>query len=362
MKSVRLLLMAMAFYLPFNLHAMDHTKPEMLPDEHYKEYWEQHVLFEDGTFVTSQFLVANFPWPVGDDHAIMVSTVVTPDGRRTIIKNGRNPGEWGFDKEKFNLFIHTHRIKEENGLHEVHLGADDKNEVNMRGRTEISPLKHKRFEEDDAFMEAAIYQPYLEGEGNWAILQEDGVSFVKGAGKLQGFATHVKLNAPLEDLIDSWLRVSGLEGETAQPVPLLSAVERPDGGKDIVLTLKGVDGSITEFKDVRLKYKKMIKAEKKSSYPSVIEVTAHGGGRKMTGTIRLTRKIDHFNITDHLNFFERGFAQSRASVSNYRYIADYDLTLASATDKQVIRGKALSEYADVIAPKEKKIRRSPRRR
>ncbi len=97
LKLVKRVVVFLSCLLSFSAQAMDHTKPQLLDDKYYKEYWEQHFLFDDGTFVTSQFLVANFPWPVGKDHGIMVATVVSPDGKRTIIKNGRDLGKWGFD-------------------------------------------------------------------------------------------------------------------------------------------------------------------------------------------------------------------------------------------------------------------------
>jgi len=352
---------------PFAAQAMEYGKPQMREDEFYKEYWQQHLLFEDGTFLTSQFLVANFPWPVGKDHGIMVATLVTPDGERKIIKNGRNPGEWGFDPEKFDIFIHNHRLKSDGGRHQILLRADDGSEVTVAGASDLAPLVHPRFERDGGFMESSFYLPFFTGEGNWRIMpDEEGNAVRSGAGQARGFATHVILNSRLPDMMESWLRVSGLQKADDQAAPFLSSIQRPDGKKDILLSLRKGDGQVAKFSDVRLKFRDMQKEDKKSSFPRTIEVAARNDTaavqqESLTGTIRLVRKIDHFNINDHLNFFEKGFAQSRASVANYRYVAEYDLTYATPEGRFQLKGEALSEYADILPPKESKKKKRRRR-
>lgn len=346
--------------MAFSAQAMDHTKPQMLKDKYYKEYWEQHFLFDDGTFVTSQFLAANFPWPVGKDHGIMIATVVKPDGTRTIIKNGRDLGKWGFDPDKFSLYIHTHRVKQEAGQHDLHLMADDKNEVNVTGAATTLPFEHPRYKNGKNVMESAFYLPFFEGQGNWKLTPGKKQPFTNGEGTVQGFGTHVLLNGRLEDLVKNWLRVSGLRGDGTEPIPLLSAIERPDGERDIILNLKNPKGDLTVFTDVKVTYEDFKKGHKNSSYPTVIKISARNCSDTITGSIRLTRKIDHFNIMDHLNFFERGFARSRAATVHYRYIAEYDLDYVTEQGSQKLTGKAFSEFSDILPPKKKKKRKKRR--
>ena len=93
----------------------------MLEDGNYTEYWEQYFYLSDGSLVTSQFLVANFPWPVGKDHGIMLGTLVTPEGKLYTIKNGRDLGKWGFNNDTFDMFIHTHRLKSTTNGYNLHL-------------------------------------------------------------------------------------------------------------------------------------------------------------------------------------------------------------------------------------------------
>ena len=362
MKIIKIFMASLMLFLPVSLQAMDHSKPLMLQDDFYKEYWEQHFLFEDGSFVTNQFLVANFPWPVGKDHGIMITTVVSPDGKRTIIKNGRGPDEWGFDKEKFDLFIHVHRLKSQGNKHEIHIGTKDGNRVNVTVTSPGVPLDHQRYDKKKRYMESSFYMPFVTGQGQWSVLDEETQAFVSGGGKVQGFGTHVIFNGRVEKLLKNWLRVSGLWAEGKdQPVPFLSSIKRADGSEDTLLTLRNADNDIAKFSNITLKYKDIKKGNNHSTYPTVIEVTARNDKASLIGTIRFTRKIDHFNINEHMNFFERNFAESRASVANYRYIADYDLSYVTEKGSTKLTGKALSEYKDILPPKKKKNKRRKRR-
>ncbi len=354
MKLIKLVVLFMSMLLPTMSQAMDYIKPQLLEDKFYKEYWEQHFLFDDGTFVTAQFLAANFPWPVGNAHGIMVANVVSPDGKRTIIKNGRSLGEWGFDSEKFNLFIHTHRLKKDGNHYDIYLGSDEGNEVKAVVSSEIQPFDHKKFTHKKTYMETSVYLPFFEGSGKWQLYQGENQPFKTGEGKVQGFATHTLMTGRLENMLTDWLRVSGLRASDNQPLPFLSAIERPDGSREFILLLKDEAGNITKFSDVTIDYKQNKKAKNGSAYPTLIKIAGKNGKDSLVGTIRLSRKIDHFNIYDHLNFFERSFAMSRASVANYRYIADYDLTYATGHEIKILTGKALSEYQDILGPKKRK--------
>lgn len=357
------LILSLVCLLPFSLQAMDNTKPLMLKDKYYKEYWEQFFLFEDGTFVSSQFTVANLPWPVGKEHGILVATVVSPEGERTVIKNGRNPDKWGFDPEKFDLTLHTHRLKREGDAYDFHIGTKGKNVYDIIGKTEVPALENGRIVDKKGYLESSVYLPYFEGTGSWKVRPDKNQPFASGEGKVQGFGIHVLFTGRVETLLKSWLRVNGLRSEAnSQPLPFLSAIENLDGSHTTTLTLKKTTGEVIHFTDITVEYKDFKEGKKKSTYPTVIELKAVHGGETLSGTIRLTRKIDHFNITEHLNFLERSFTRTRASVTNYRYIAEYDLSYVTAEGPQKITGKALSEYQDIQAPKTKKTGRKKRRR
>lgn len=332
----------------------------MLEDKHYKEYWEQTFLFADGTLVSSQFIAANFPWPVGKGHGIMVSSVITPDGKKAIIKNGRKFGEWGFDPEKFNIFIHTHRLKSDGDNYVHDIGTVGRDIVKLTGKMNFPPLGHERIEVKKGYMDGAIYLPYFQGKGDWKIQHDEEYPFESGAGKVQGFGVHALYTQPVGDLLKSWYRVRGLQSpDHNQPLPFLSVIEKIDGSFDIVLTLKNAAGGISRFSNISVEYQEIKDGRKKSSYPTVIKVKAVKDGESLTGMFRLTRRIDHFNFNDHLNLFEKSFASTRASITSYRYIADYDLSYVTASGTRNLAGKSLSEYQDVQPPKKKK---KPRRK
>lgn len=363
LKLVTVALLSLMYLLPFSLQAMDNTKPLMLKDKYYKEYWEQFFLFDDGTFVSSQFTVANLPWPVGKEHGILVATVVSPEGERTIIKNGRNPDKWAFDPENFDLTLHTHRLKSEGDGYNFHIGTKGGNVYDITGKTEAFTLDNGRINEKKGYLESSIYLPYFEGTGNWNVRPDKKQPFVSGAGKVQGFGIHALFTGRVETLLKSWLRINGLRREdNSQPLPFLSAIENLDGSHTTTLTLKKATGEVIHFSDITVEYKDFKEGKKKSTYPTVIELKAVHEGETLSGTIRFTRKIDHFNINEHLNFLERSFTRSRASVTNYRYIAEYDLTYVTVDGLQKLTGKALSEYQDIQSPKKKKPARKKRRR
>jgi len=364
LRLVKLFLLLSALLLAFSrpLMAMDHSKPQILKDKYYKEYWKQHFLFDDGTFVSSQFLVANLPWPVGKKHGIMIATVVRPDGTRTIIKNGRNFGGWGFNPEKFNLFIFDHRLSKDGDKDVIHIGTVGQDVIDITGKSTVPPLDNKRLTTKKGYMDSSFYLPYFEGTGSWIIQEDKKKPVESGTGRVQGFATHVLFTAPVEKFVKSWLRVSGLRSKDHQPVPFLSSLERPDGDRVIILTLKQPDGKIIRFSDVTVDYKDIKKGRKKSSFPTLYTLTARNGTDRLTGTIRFSRKIDHFNINDDLNFFERTFSSTRASVTSYRYVADYDMDYVTAGGSQNLVGKAFGEYQDILPPKKKKSKRKKRRR
>ena len=120
---------------------IDNIRPQMLEDKNYTEYWEQYFYLSDGTLITSQFLVANFPWPVGKNHGIMLSTLITPKGELYVIKNGRKFGEWGYKEENLDLFIHTHRLNR-NG-DEVNLRLENTMAiVDINSKSNIAPFNH----------------------------------------------------------------------------------------------------------------------------------------------------------------------------------------------------------------------------
>lgn len=338
------------------------SRPAMLQNDNYTEYWEQHFYLDDGTLITSQFLAANFPWPVGKDHGIMLGSLVTPEGKLYVIKNGRDLGEWGFDQDVLDIFIHTHRLKGVSNDYSVHL-ENTMGIVDLELKSNQAPIKHKRYESDNGFIETSFYAPSLTGKGNWQLGPEAGFKPsgpVNNIEKADGFGVHVLMTDKIDMLMKNWTRVIGI-GDS-QIKPFISALTRPDDNKDINFRLFDGNNLLDNFSNVKIENKNMTK-EKDAFYPKLIEISASSEKGTITGTIKYSKKLAHFNLTEHLNFFEKSFARSNPMVANFRYLVDYDLVYKTSEGEKNLTGKALSEYTDISPAKKapaKKRRRSRR--
>lgn len=360
LKFLKTFLTALIFTAAFNgqTFAIDNNSPLMLKDDNYTEYWEQYFYLNDGSLVTSQFLVANFPWPVGDDHGIMLGTLVTPEGKQYVIKNGRDLGKWGYDTNNLDIFIHTHTLKKTENGYSLHL-ENTMGVVDLTLQSHQGPFNHKKYSSEDGTIETSFYAPYLTGFGNWQLGQEAGFNPagpVHNAESLTGFGVHVVMTDKVDKFIKNWARVISVNDEG--PKLFISAINRPDGSEDFILKLLDKNNIIDSFSNIKINYLNMTK-EKDGNYPKAIEISASGDKGTIAGTIQLTQKITYFNLNDHLNFFEKSFAKSNPSVSNFRYLADYNLVYKTNEEEKSLIGKALTEYVDIMPPK--KIS-TPRRR
>ncbi len=244
----------------------DNNSPAMLDNNNYTEYWEQYLYLNDGSLITSQFLVANFPWPVGDEHGVMLGTLVTPEGELFVIKNGRDLGEWGYSKNALDIFIHTHRLKQQNGGYSVHL-ENTMAIVDMELTHHLTTFDHNKYSSEDGFIDTSFYAPFLSGRGNWQLGPEAGFDTggpVHNADQVTGFGVHVLMTDKVDKLINNWARVEGVSSQEAKP--FLSAITRPDKKEDIIFKLLGNGEVIDEFNDIDIKYERMTK-EKDASYP-----------------------------------------------------------------------------------------------
>lgn len=343
-------------------HDLDHRKPMMLEDKNYTEYWEQFFYLSDGSLVTSQFLVANFPWPVGKEHGIMLGTIVTPEGELYVIKNGRDLGKWGYNENALDFFIHTHRLKALKDGYSVHL-ENTMGIVDLQLTSNQPAANHKSFSSDDGFIETSFYAPSLTGSGNWQLGPEAGfdpAGPVHNVDHATGFGVHVVMTDKVDQLIKYWSRIVGVGTEGVKP--FLSSITRPDSKEDIILKLFDGNEELDDFSDVDITYDN-ITDEKGASYPKTINISATSDKGTLNGSFKYTKKFAHFNLTEHLNFFEKSFAKSNPSVTNFRYLVDYNLVYKTAEGEKTLNGKALSEYTDIMPAKKapaKKRRRNRR--
>jgi hypothetical protein len=299
--------------------------------------------------------------PVGKDHGIMLGTLVTPEGKQYVIKNGRKLGKWGYKENYLDLFIHTHRLTGHGDKYTVHL-ENTMATANLELKSSIAPFDHNSYSSADGFIETSFYAPSLEGVGNWQLGPEAGFDPpgpVHNITKAEGFGVHVLMTDKVDKLISNWTRVIGVG--TSDAKPFLSAITRPDGSEDIILKLIDGNAVLDQFSNIDIKYKDM-KKDKDTSYPMEIELSATSDKGTISGSIKNKKKLSHFNLKDEQNFLERSFAKSNPSVINFRYSADYELVYKTEAGEKVLSGKALGEYTDVVAAKKAPAKRRRNRR
>ena len=340
----------------------DSHKPLMIKDKNYTEYWEQFFYLSDGSLVTNQFLVANFPWPVGNGHGIMLGSLVTPEGKLYVIKNGRNRENWGYNEKVLDFYIHTHRLKSVRDGYSIHL-ENTMGTIDLELKSNQSPLSHKKFSSSNGFMETNFYAPSLIGNGKWQLGPEAGFELmgpVHTIDQASGFGVHVIMTDTADQLIKNWVRIFGIGNDDIKP--FLSSITRPNGEEEIILKLFDVNEEFDSFKDVDITYDNII-VERGVSYPTTIKISAKSNKGDLDGTFKYTKKIAHFNLNEHLNFFEKSFSKTNPLVNNFRYLVDYSLVYKTAEGEKTFASKALSEYTDItsaIKTPPKKRRRNRR--
>jgi len=291
----------------------------------------------------------------------MLGTLVTPEGELYVIKNGRNPGKWGFKEDELDMFIHTHRLSGTGDDLSVHL-ENTMAIVDLSLKSNQAILNHKRYSSEDGFIETSIYAPHLRGYGNWQLGPEAGFKPsgpVHNVDEATGFGVHVLMTDKVDMLIKNWTHVLGLGNDG--PKPFLSAITRPDDSQDIIFRLFDGDAVVDSFSPVKISYQNLTK-EKEASYPKSIEISAQGEKGDIKGTLKFTKKFTHFNLKKHLNIFEQSFAKLNPSVTNFRYLIDYNLVYKTSEGETSLQGKALGEYTDIMPAKKVPVKRRRSRR
>ena len=337
-------------------------KPLMLKSKNYTEYWEQFFYLSDGSLITSQFLVANFPWPVGNEHGVMLGTLVTPEGKLYVIKNGRNRENWGYNEKELDFFIHTHRLKTIDNGYSIHL-ENSMASIDLQLKSNQLPLSHKKFSSSNGFMETSFYAPSLIGNGKWQLGPEAGFESmgpVQTIDQASGFGVHVIMTDTADQLIKHWVRILGIGN--ADIKPFLSSITRPNGDEEIILKLFNANEEFDSFKDVDITFDNII-IEKGVSYPTTINISAKSNNGNLNGTFKYTKKIAHFNLNEHLNFLEKSISKTNPLVNSFRYLVDYSLVYKTAEGEKTFASKALSEYTNITSStitSQKKRRRNRR--
>lgn len=357
-----LLALAAQFGNAFADEKLDNIKPALLKGSEYNEYWLQYFLFEDGSYLTTQFSIVNFPF--NKHKAIMLSTLITPDGKRYIIQNGRGRSDWTFDPERLNITFSrdiNHNIQGSFPDYSMTV-HNTMAEANLTLKSTLPPLEHDVYSpKKNKKMAVSLYAPHFEATGKWRLGEEAGApadSPWNDFGKGEGFGLHVLMNGPIDKLMNSWLRVFGLKGDGGERI-ILSSIERPDGKRDNELILHN-GGTLTTFSEIEVGVIEQ-QPNGKKDFPKVIYLKANNDEGILEGTITFAKKLQHFRLQEHVSTLERLILSAFPTFSRYHYVADYNLLYTTAEGSKKITGKALSEYNQVdSATRPKKKRRRHR--
>ncbi|MBL4782904.1 MAG: hypothetical protein JKX92_11745 [Porticoccaceae bacterium] len=336
--------------------------PALYADTDYSEYWEQQFLFDNGTMVTSQFLIANFPF--SKRHSLMVATLKQPGEKTIIVKNGRKRSGWHFDSAAPRLAIYQHELS---GTHpdyraKLHNTAAeiDLTYTASRNAVQLVSANNKL-----GLPEVSILAPYAVATGKWRPGPEIGGAGPEGdwkdLGRGKRYALHVLQRKNLNKVLRRWFRFTALANTENSPAgsqtkapeaytPILHRFETPSGEILSVLILLSPSEAPIRFDDIQLT---TIKGQ------HAWRISAATAGVEITGTLETTATVDDFILSDHLNTLEKMVAGTIANIARHRYAATYALTLKQGGKQIMLQGRALAE--EIILSKIKKKQRRQRR-
>ncbi|MCJ9429630.1 hypothetical protein [Kordiimonas marina] len=323
--------------------AREPVAPIMSDKSHYSEYWEQIFLMDDGTLFTSQFTIANFPF--SKHRGLMLSTLVWPDGKTVVIKNGRSRKGWDYDAVNHQLKIYQHTLKPTEDGYALHL-HNTAAEARMDFQPMAEPLTFLKWEAGKSDYGVTYYAPEATAKVSWRPGPEidgpgdDGPWMALGSGT--GFGVHVIQTDSLENMFSSWMRALPL-GKTDGDRPVFNWMVKPGGKAVAQLSLIDSKGQLITLTDVQFD------ADKDGN---VWHVRAKGNGVALKGAYRLEKSVDTFALGDHLTAIEKMAAGTLAQLKRQRYQASYDFTLSRKGHKTALKGRALAEILKLDAGKE----------
>lgn len=331
-----------------------YTQPQLLPQKGYTETWDQHIFFEDGTFVTARFLIANFA--ASNPRAFVISTMVTPDGKKYTIKNGRDRDGWSFDPKKFDLRIAGHRLNGEPPNFQMHL-HNNTAEALLKVQAVAPSWQVGRLccgTSPQAYQDMIAYVPVAEAEGWYRPGTDSGGKGdeepwrpLKGG---RGFATHYVNSLSVEKVARNWLHFFAFDSEGQRVLPGLVAMSLPHAGKMARFALLNAQKPEFETDLVTVDVIKSQTQGKTRDVPAAVRITAKGQNRQVTGTITFDRLLETIVLKDKLTWVERMFASSLPSTAQFYYLVRYDFKVETAGVTQTLTGKGLVEYTAIGKP------------
>lgn len=345
--AIALLLSAAGMSFTLSVSASSIDEPRLYEDSDYNEYWEQQFLFGDGTMVTSQFLIANFPF--SKQHGLMVATLKRPEENTVIVKNGRQRDGWNFDASEPKLSIYQHQLA---GAHPGYLVRLDNTaaevDILYTATNGAIPLIDK--DNNLGLPEVSLYAPTAKAYGRWRAGPEIGGAGTDGdwqeLGAGGGYGIHVVQRENMNASLRRWKRFTSMDSKGAFE-PVLHEFETPKGDEKKILILISKFGDPIRFEDVTLTENGSDKSWK---------VSAQGNGATLSGTLKANGNIDEFILEDHLNHLEKLAAGSLSDIKRYRYSGEYSMTLTVNGKDHALSGRALAEDIHLGEVKKKKRR------
>jgi hypothetical protein len=328
-------------------------RPQLLPQKGYTETWDQHVYFDDGTFVTARFLILNLS--KGKPRAFVISTLVTPDGHIYTVKNGRDKGGWSFDPNHFDLHIANHRLNGDAQNYKLYL-HNNTAEVLLTLASPIAPWQVGRLccgTSAKAYQDMIAYIPVAEAEGWWRPGEDGGGKGdeepwrqLKGG---KGFATHYVNSQSVENVARNWLHFFAFDNGQG-PVPGIVSISLPEGGQMTRLALLDHHSPGFETNAASIETVREAKGRGNDVIPAVIGVSANENGTNISGTITFDKELEHISLRDKLSWVERLFAASLPSTVQYYYLVHYELKVQTGGNSRNLTGKGLVEYTTISKP------------
>jgi hypothetical protein len=328
-------------------------QPTLSDQPGHSEYWEQQFLFEDDTFVTSQFVITNLP--LSKQHGIQVGTLLSEnspaaDGR-VVIKNGRPRDGWHYDPAEQALTIFSHSLT---GKHPGYL---------MRLQNTSAELDVLFSAREDAIELVApggplglpavtLYAPLARAFARWRAGPEIGGAGQAGdwtrIGHGRGFGLHVRQTRELHETVSRWRRLTGTRADSGVLTPVLHQFVTPAGEEHTVLLLLSPFAPAKRLEDVALE---------STVDGSGWHLRASGGGHTLKGVITPQRPLDHFVLKDQLSGVEQLVAGASADVDRTQTLARYDLNLQGEKGPTRLTGTAIFEDIRTGQPVRKRNRR-----
>ncbi len=312
------------------------------------ESWDYIFGFPAGYFLFARFQISNLG--PGSHRGLAVGMIVSPDGRFTLIKNGRKKKQWSqeIDEEGVTIRIAKHTFRLSPAVHQLEM-------KNSRGRLFVqSRPVAKLFRPSNQPMagekksETVVLAPRLQGQATIQHPKEKAIDLGTGYGTLIYNAS---------EIAEHKLAVSQFQFHTFEGDVQFSFVEStaPTGSqprrKALLYVWKGgrVVHRSTQF---TRRYTGLRKEDKKPRYPipSGFEISEKSGSVSLTGSTRL-RLVQRYDWLDGLDSaIVRFIVKQFSHPVQYLFIGDYRFELDLGDGPELYEGKGVASIQILNRP------------